>query len=103
MKYLKKKYKGEIKRMKNIRLKIIVLKKNGITLSDKITIKTPESADMIIIKFEFRDNDCINHTVHMFEASHTLLCTIKAISKTTKRVLTISGVTPETKICSLIY
>ena len=60
------------------------------------------SADLIIILFEFQKNDWRNHSVHMFRTDDPLLCPVVAGAITVKRVLSIPGATPDSKICSFL-
>jgi hypothetical protein len=59
-----------------------------------------ETADIIILTFEFQKNDWRNHTVHMYRTDDNLLCPVKAGAKVATRVLSIPGASKmDTKIC----
>ena len=60
------------------------------------------TADIIIILFEFQKNDWRNHSVHMFRTDDPLLCPVIAGAIIVKRVLSIPGATPDSKLCSYL-
>ena len=98
--YLETRYPEESRRTKILRCKNFVFKKNGSILSQACTLQILESADLIIITFEFQKNDWRNHTVHMFATNDLLLCPVRASARIIHRVRLRSGSNNELKICS---
>jgi len=83
--YLVSKYPEESKRTKIIRLKNVVFKKDTRIIPHSAPLEVLESADLVIITFEFQKfqkNDMINYAVHMFKTStDSLLCPVKATAR----------------------
>ena len=100
--YLVTKYPEGSKRTKIIRLKNIVFKKDNRIIPHSAPLEMLESADLVILTFEFQKNDLRNYTVHMFKTTDALLCPVKATARTVKRVRDIPGSSDDSKICSFL-
>ena len=101
--FLSTRYPEESRRTKILRLKNITFKKDNHFLSHTCSLRDLETADIIIITFEFQKNDWRNHTVHMFKTDDHLLCPVKAGARVVKRVDSIPSSTPTTKICTFVH
>ena len=87
------------KRTRIVRLKNIIFKRDGITLSHDATHLS--EAEMVAITFEFQKNDKRNKTVHMFRTGDSILCPVVAWANTVKRLIhTIPEVNDDTTVCS---
>ena len=60
-----------------------------------------QSANLVIITFEFQKNNWRNHSVHLFASTDHLLCPVKAAAFSINRVLKILGATLESKTCTV--
>ena len=100
--YLETRYPEESRRTKILRCKNLTFKKNNRILHHSSTLEILMSADLIIVLFEFQKNDWRNHSVHMFRTDDPLLCPVIAGAITVKRVLSIPGATPDSKLCCFL-
>jgi len=100
--YLVTKYPEESKRTKILRLTNIVFKKDNRILPHSAPLALLESADLVIVTFEFQKNDLRNYSVHMFGTSDAILCPVKATARTVKRVRSMPGSSDESKLCSFL-
>ena len=76
-------------------------KKNWQILQLKIPHKTLQSANLVIITFDYQKNGRSNHSVHVFRTNDDFLCAVVALVISVKRVLAIPGAKQDSKICSL--
>ena len=83
--YLQTNIKEEHRRTKIIQLKNIKFKKKDKIL--KHSSSKLHEADLVMITFEFQKNDWRSKTVHMFKTRDSILCPVKAWSRTVKRIL----------------
>jgi len=100
--YLVTKYPEESKRTKILRLKNIVFKKDNRIIPHSSPLALLESADLVIIPFEFQKNELRNHSVHMFRTLDAILCPVKATARNVKRVRTMPGSSDNLKLCSFL-
>ena len=100
--YLETRYPEESRRTKILRCKNLTFKKDGRVLQQSSPLEILQSADLIIILFEFQKNDWRNHSVHMFRTDDPLLCPVTAGAIIVKKVLSIPGATSDSKICSFL-
>ena len=59
-----------------------------------------ESADLVVVNFEFQKNDKRDVQVHMFKTDDDVLNPVKALAMTVKRVWSYPGSTEDTKLCT---
>ena len=99
--YLETRYPEESRRTKVLRCKNFKFKKDGKMLPLSSPLHLLQSADLVIITFEFQKNDWRNHSVHLFASTDHLLCPVKAAAFSVNRVLKIPGATLESKTCTV--
>ena len=88
------------RRTKISRLRNVILKKDGRILSHSDPYL--ESADLVVVNFEFQKNDKRDVQVHMFKTDDDVLNPVKALAMTVKRVWSYPGSTEDTKLCTLL-
>ena len=99
--YLETGIKEENRRTKIIRAKNIKFKKKGKSM--KLDSKNLESADMVMITFEFQKNDWRSKSVHMFCTKDKILCPVKAWAKVIKRLKnTVKNFNGDTEVCLFV-
>jgi hypothetical protein len=88
------------RRTKILRLRNIIFKKNGLTIAH--SSKELESADIVMIIFEFQKNDKRDIQVHMFRTSDQVLNPVIAWAKTVKRIWAYPKASDDNKVCSFL-
>jgi hypothetical protein len=96
--YLHTKTSESERRTKILRLRNIIFKKDGISISHKS--KDLEKADIVMIIFEFQKNDKRDVQVHMFQTSDDVLNPVKAWAMTVKRVWGYKNSSEDTTVCT---
>ena len=86
------------RRTKILRLRNIIFKKNGITLSH--TDRYLAQADIVMIVFEFQKNDKRDIQVHMFQTSDDVLNPVIAWATTVKRVWGYKDSSADSTVCT---
>jgi hypothetical protein len=88
------------RRTKILRLRNIIFKKDGITIAH--SSPNLESADIVMIIFEFQKNDKRDIQVHMFRTSDKILNPVIAWAKTVQRIWDYPNVSDDNKVCSFL-
>ena len=88
------------RRTKILRLRNIIFKKRGITVPH--SSNQLESADIVMIIFEFQKNDKRDIQIHMFKTSDDVLNPVTAWAKTVRRVWSYPNATADLKVCHFL-
>ena len=99
--YLRTSTSEDNKRTKILRTRNFRFKKNGKILPN--SSHEIESADMVVITFEYQKNHKRNQSVHMYKTDDNILNPVLAWGKTVTRILsTIPDASNDTTICSFM-
>ena len=98
--YLETNTKEEDRRTNILRLRNIIFKTNGKTISH--SSPRLQSAQIVMIIFEYQKNDKRDVQVHMFKTSDSVLNPVIAWANTVKRVWSYPNSSEDSKVCELL-